>query len=63
LICVRFGLGFDDLSIATFWRLLGTMPMMDDQVVFERKKWGLTADRKKIEKGKKNNFYMFIPPP
>ena len=27
--------------------------MMDDQVVFERKKRGLTADRKKIEKEKK----------
>jgi predicted dithiol-disulfide oxidoreductase (DUF899 family) len=33
--------------------LLGTTPMMDHQVVFERKKRWLTADRKKIEKGKK----------
>jgi hypothetical protein len=35
------------------WWLLGTTPMMDDQVVFERKNPLLTADPKKIEKEKK----------
>jgi hypothetical protein len=40
-------------SLLFHWRLLGTPPMMGDQVVIERKKPGLTADRKKTDKAKK----------